>query len=171
MKMNQIIFVVESNDNVKSDDRYIKRIIECNYDISDNLTKINFVHMDGKSKFNNKKVKDKIKAFAKYNKNNNNYIIYCFDTDRIDIDANEMKVFKDEEEFCKMNSYYFVWFNLDVEDVVLGHQVYRKDKEKESICFYKEKIFISRDRLTCNDYNLRGKSNICLILDQMLEKK
>lgn len=47
--MKQVIFVVESGNNA-IDDRYISKLLENRYNISDNDTKIKFIHMCGKAK-------------------------------------------------------------------------------------------------------------------------
>lgn len=46
--MKQLIFVVETTKTIQSDDRYIRKLINFRYDISNNETKIQFVHMEGK---------------------------------------------------------------------------------------------------------------------------
>ena len=54
--MKQLIFVVETNKDVKSDEIYIKSILNHHYDLMNNNTvRVQFVYMDGKTKYQNKK--------------------------------------------------------------------------------------------------------------------
>lgn len=48
--MRQLIFVVETDNVAKSDDRYIKRLIVERYELKSNEYKLQFVHMAGNSK-------------------------------------------------------------------------------------------------------------------------
>ena len=57
----QLIFVVETNDKTKSDDVYISELIKSRYDLSSNEYVYNFVHMNGKTKYDSSPVKTGIK--------------------------------------------------------------------------------------------------------------
>ena len=61
--MKQLIFVVETNKKILSDDRYINRLIKDRYDLSSNEIKIQFVHMNTKTRYNHKSVLNDIKSF------------------------------------------------------------------------------------------------------------
>ena len=86
MANKQIIFVVETNDKKQTDDIYIKKFINAYYDLSDNRTTFKFVHMGGKANYKNRSVTSKINKYINENEKGVNIIIYCFDTDRIDVD-------------------------------------------------------------------------------------
>lgn len=167
--MKQLIFVVETTKNNQSDDRYIRKLINLRYDISNNETKIQFIHMEGKSKYNDKSVVFKINKLKKSNKGGENYIIYCFDTDQIDCNQDDIEKFSNEKEFCKSNNYLLVWFNYDIEFVLLGKNVESNKKKQESIKFFNNKeVNISTKKLQSNNENLKGYSNIFLVLDDLL---
>ena len=110
MANKQIIFVVETNDKRRTDDIYIKNLINYYYDLSDNDITYKFVHMGGKGNFKNKGVATKINNYKKENLKGQNIIVYCFDTDRIDKDFESVTFLEDAQKFCKVNGYEFVWF-------------------------------------------------------------
>lgn len=106
------------------------------------------------------------------NKDGSNFVIYCFDTDRLDINSVDKKDFENQLSFCQEKNYYLIWFNYDIEYVLLGKTIEKNKKKQESINFYKsKKIQIKEENLLKCDYNLNGCSNIYLVLDNILRKK
>lgn len=167
--MKQLIFVVETTKTIQSDDRYIRKLINFRYDIGNNETKIQFVHMEGKSKYNDKSVIFKINKLKNTNKGGENYIIYCFDTDQIDCNQDDITMFNNEKDYCKKNNYLLIWFNSDIEFVLLGKSVESNEKKQESIRFFnKKEINVSTLKLQKDNENFKGHSNIFLILDNLL---
>ena len=63
MANKQFIFVVDTNDKRRTDDIYIKKLINYYYDLSDNDITYKFVHMGGKGNFKNKGVATKINNY------------------------------------------------------------------------------------------------------------
>ncbi|MGV2392986.1 UNVERIFIED_CONTAM: hypothetical protein O8I53_08480 [Campylobacter lari] len=106
--MKQIIIVTETNDKAKIDSSYIDALIKLRYNIGNNETKLQYRYMDGKYKYNNKKLITDINKLINNNKKYENYVIYCFDTDRIDINHDEKIMFEKVEKFCLENNYYFI---------------------------------------------------------------
>lgn len=171
--MKQLIFVVETNKVVKTDEIYIKSILNSYYDLKkNNNVKVQFVYMNGKTKYQNKKVIREINHFVTENKNGDNIVIYCFDTDRIDNDADEKKFFDSAMNYCKMKNYELIWFCYTIENVFLGRIVKDKEKRKESITYAKKEIdfdetFINNLSATTQT---ECKSNILSILNKYLSK-
>ena len=168
--VKQIIFVVETNEKNRSDTRYIIKLWNQLYGINNNDLKRQFVYMDGKSKYNKNNVKSKIKSFISENKDGENNVVYCFDTDRIDtsnIDLNNVIAFK---KYCDDNNYNFVWFCYDIEMVFIGRSVPDSEKEKESKKFTKLESLIDVNKLKngnkIEDMH-KGKSNIYSVLNMI----
>ena len=169
--MKQLIFVVETNKDTKSDDRYINKLIKERYDFSSNEIKPTFVHMDGKGKYNKPSV---ISQINKYKKecDGENIILYCFDTDNISANQEDRNKFNEEKNYCHQNGYYLIWFNVDIEYVLLGKIVESNKKKQESIRFYNNKnVPIPNKKLHCDNEDLKGYSNIIKILDDILPLK
>lgn len=170
--MKQLIFVVETNHKNQSDDRYIKRLITKRYDLSSNEIKMQFAHMCGKTNYNKPSVITQINKYLRENKDGENRIIYCFDTDRIDCEQEDVKKFKEEKTYCKNNGYDLIWFDYNIEYVLLGRNVESNKKKEESIKFYNEpKKVIPEKKLFCKNEEQKGYSNIYLVLDKLLPKK
>ena len=63
--MKQLIFVVETDNVAKSDDRYIKRLIIERYELKSNEYKLQFVHMAGKDKYERTSIISEINKLKK----------------------------------------------------------------------------------------------------------
>lgn len=169
--MKQIIFVVETNASNQSDDRYIKKLIINRYNLINNDVKLQFIHMNGKFNYSNKSVLTQINKLIKYNINNENFVIYCFDTDKINTNFVDLKKFNEEKLYCNNKNFKFIWFNCDIEYVLLNKSVESSKKKKESIKFFNnEKSVIPIKNLFCSNEQLKGYSNFYLILDEILNK-
>ena len=77
----QVIFCTET-DNSQIDDSYVKKLLEVYFDFGTSL-KRSFVHMKGKTKYNDKSVIaqiDKKKTdYSKNNKEGKNFVVYVVD--------------------------------------------------------------------------------------------
>lgn len=172
--MRQLIFAVETNKKVKSDEVYIRSLLNDYYDLSrNNDVKVQFVYMDGKSKYDDNKVVREINKYIYENVDGENVIIYCFDTDRIDKDANEINNFHKASKYCRDNKYELIWFCKDIENVFIGKIVRKSEKKQESIRYSKknrvyDKQFIAR---LSSKTQTEHKSNILLVLNKYLTKK
>ena len=176
MANKQIIFVVETNDKKKVDDIYINKFIRSYYDLSSNDVTIKFVHMCGKANYKNKTVVTKINKFRNQNINGENIVIYCFDTDRIDKENDDIKFLKEVEEYCKNNLYELIWFCYEIENVFLGRTVSDENKVVEAIKYlgkevsYDDKI-IKNLSIDKNEKKTNNKSNMVLVLNKYFKKK
>ncbi len=173
MGVIQVIFVVETSKNKKTDDRYIDKLVKAVYDSSSNDIKFQYVHMGGKTKYNKENVQKDINSFIKQNKDGINHVLYCFDTDRIDNNPEEVKKLQIYENYCKENGYHFVWFCSDIETVFLGRSVPDSEKETESKKFGKKdfeltKSMVKRMSEKNNDNKTKKNSNILFVLNSIL---
>ena len=173
MSVLQIIFVVETNKQTASDDRYIKKLIDLRYSLNNEI-QICYVHMDGKDKYNKKGVISEINKHCRNNKNGVNHVIYCFDTDNMRASPAEKNNFKHKKDYCKDNLYDLIWFNTTIEFVILNKEISDKQKKDESIRFQKlNKVIINISKL-CHEnelYEHQGYSNFYSVLDNYLPKK
>lgn len=173
MSVKQIIFVVETNKQNSSDDRYIKKLIDLRYSLN-NDTKIRYVHMDGKEKYRQGRVINEIDKHRKNNKNGENHVIYCFDTDNMRASPEEKNSFMHKKDYCYKNLYDLIWFNTTIEFVILNKDVHDKNKKDESIKFLKsDDIKVDTIKLSCDSesYERQGYSNFYQVLDKYLLRK
>ena len=167
----QLIFVVETNDKTKSDDVYISELIKSRYDLSSNEYVYNFVHMNGKTKYDSSPVKTGIKKLCSLNKFGDNVIIFCFDTDRIDIKAEDTNFMNKVEQYCIDNSYKYVWFCYDIECVFLGNSIQDAQKKSESLKYIKNNKKNYNQALLKSNTKSEHHSNILCVLDDLLPIK
>lgn len=169
MSVIQMIFIVETNEKTKSDNRYIRKLLDKIYDKTSNEIQFQFIEMGTKYLYNSKKVITKRNSLVKANADGENYIIYCFDTDRIDNNPVHIRELKEREEFCKRNNYKFVWSCYDIENVFLGYSVSDQDKERESMKFFRKDFDLTqklKDRLSSNS-KTNTHSNILTVLTEI----
>ena len=162
--MKQLIFAVESDSRAKTDDRYIYKLVLYQYDLSDKDTKIQFVHMGGKNKFDDKSTRKQIK-----NRSGKNVVLYCFDTDKIDHNQTDIKTFKAEKDHCHMTNSELIWFNYDIEYVLLGKHIDSNINLNESIKLLgKNMVRINISNLKCENENCCGKATFISFLTSIL---
>lgn len=131
----QLIFVVETNKECKSDWIYIKETIDRFYYCGGAQIKLSTVYMNGKNKYLTKE-KEINSLISQYNgaaTNNITKVIYCFDCDDYDSNPVDKEFLKKTQEFCKANSYEHIWFCKDIERVYLGEKVedgIRREKQQ-----------------------------------------
>ena len=168
-----IIFVVESEKRNQSDNRYIGKLLEKRYDFSQNDVTIRYVNMGGKCNYKKSSVISQIKKIVNIDRKIENHVIYCFDTDKIDSNYDEKTRFEEELEYCSTNNYSLIWFNYNIEYVLLGCDVEKNKKNNEAIKFLKNNKSnnIDEKKLLENNYNKKGYSNFYAVLDKLLTKK
>lgn len=176
MANKQIIFVVETNEKKKTDDIYINKFIRSYYDLSNNDITIKFVHMCGKTNYKNKTVVTKINKLINQNSKGENIVIYCFDTDRIDKEIDDLKFLKEVEEYCKNNLYDLIWFCYEIENVFLGKTISDENKVVEAVKYQRKEVsyddkLIKNLSIDKNEKKTNNKSNIVLVLNKHLKKK
>ena len=81
--------------------------------------------------------------------------------------------FEEELEYCSTNNYSLIWFNYNIEYVLLGCDVEKNKKKNEAIKFLKNNKSnnIDEKKLLENNYNKKGYSNFYAVLDKLLTKK
>ena len=131
-----IIFVVESEKRNQSDNRYIGKLLEKRYDFSQNDVTIRYVNMGGKCNYKKSSVISQIKKIVNIDRKIENHVIYCFDTDKIDSNYDEKTRFEEELKYCVNNNYSLIWFNYNIEYVLLGCDVEKNKKKNLQICSY-----------------------------------
>lgn len=170
----QLVFVVETNSKCKSDWIYIKETIEQFYLYEPTQTKFSPVYMDGKGKYKKKErdIKSLISQFEHSNKENQTYVIFCFDCDDYDVNQADSEFLKNAKEYCDKNGYDFVWFCKDIEQVYLNRKVTDKEKKDVSVSFKEKKLIVNVDsgKLSGNAYR-NNTSNIMRVLDRYLRRK
>lgn len=170
----QLIFVVETNKDCKSDWIYIKDTIEHFYEYDVAHVKLTPVYMDGKGKYK-KKDKEIVKWISQYaaaNSENESRVIYCFDCDDYDSKPEDDRFLKDAREYCTTKGYDFVWFCKDIERVYIGKKVEDGDKKKEAATFKAKKLIegVDKKKLSCVNYRANA-SNIMNVMDTYLKRK
>lgn len=166
--VKQVVFVVETKEKAKTDTRYIIRLWDQIYGVDNNDIKRQFVYMEGKDKYNKDNIRSKINSYIRENRDGENHIVYCFDTDKIDSVAEDLEKTKTYKKYCIDNGYKFVWFCYDIEMVFIGRSVPDSEKEEESKKFYKSKDTIDVRKLQNGDDiedMHQKKSNICSVLN------
>ena len=170
----QLIFVVETNKRVNSDWIYIKDTIERFYEYSRTQLKLTPVYMDGRGKYKKKEkeIKGLISQYRSTSKANETKVIYCFDCDDYNKNAEDHRFLKEVQQYCKEMNYDYVWFCRDVEEVYLGERIPDHLKKEKAALFKSKKQIqhIDKRRLEAEDYNV-GRSNLMKVLDLYLTQK
>ena len=168
----QLIFVIETNKETKSDWIYIKDTIEHFYTYERTQVKMSPVYMDGKGKYRyrEKQVRRLISQYHDMAVNNRSKVLYCFDCDDYDSDPNDLKFLTDARKYCDNNGFEFVWFCKDIERVYIGKKVEDSRKKIEANTFRAKKLINNVDAkmLAVTAYR-NNTSNIMNVLDQNQE--
>lgn len=169
----QVIFCTET-DNSQIDDSYVKKLLEVYFDFGTSL-KRSFVHMKGKTKYNDKSVIaqiDKKKTdYSKNNKEGKNFVIYVVDADDYLIKYEDQNRLIEIQEYCKEKGYYLVWFCRTIEEVLIGFKVEDNKKLKYAMKFAREanEATIKENDLKCNKI-CNKKSNFLEVLEEIIRQ-
>ena len=170
----QLIFVVETNKNCKSDWIYIKDTIECFYQYNQAQVKFSPVYMAGKGNYKNKEkeINGLISQYAAGNKTNESKVMFCFDCDDYDTKPEDADFLVNAKRYCVSKRYDFIWFCKDVERVYLGKKVDDSQKKKEAAMFKAKKLIgtVDEGKLTIDNYR-SNSSNIMNIVGKYLSRK
>ena len=170
----QLIFVVETNKNCKSDWIYIKETIERFYQYDQVQIKFSPVYMDGKGKYKNKekKVSSLISQYKAASKHNQSQVIFCFDCDEYTSKPEDADFLANARRYCNEKGYDFVWFCKDIEQVYLGKKVDDSRNKQEATTFKEKGLIASVDerKLHTHEYR-RNTSNIMNVIDKYLSRK
>ena len=120
----QILFVVETNSYVRSDNAYIVWLLKKSFskyiipDIADELfIQYDFIYMDGKCNYSKRSIKTDIKfKTTLFSQLGNTYVVFCIDVDTISRD--DKQLVDNILTFTKANNYHLILFYREIEDVV-----------------------------------------------------
>lgn len=164
-----VLICVETNKKSKTDVFYINKALKFLYK-KEPRTKIDYVYMDGKHKYNNKNtiasIEEKSSQFFE------KHIVYCIDTDDIFVDSKHINLNDEIEQYCNKNNYELVWFCRNIEEVFLHRIVIDKNKVLEAKRFGAISE-ISPSVINSLKANIKSKtkSNFKCIFDKYLEIK
>ena len=172
----QLIICVESDAQSKSDFMYIRSLLNAHYIIDPSSIKLSPVYMGGRGNYASKKTKTRIADYTKkYNgaaRDNRTVVIYCFDCDNYDKQIEDKDFLEAAKQFCDDHGYSFIWFCRDIEDVFWNKHVPEHQKKVEAAKFATGKHVRSIKLENLRKKTYRNQcSNICLVLDGMLENK
>lgn len=159
------IFLVETNSESKSDERYIRSLLDFRYNYLGQ--KLKFIYMDGKTKYNTKESEIK-KWQKKYGYSSKVFI--CIDLDNNIRNPNNSVLNESIIDYCAKKEYEFIWFNEDIEEVFLGKSVSDSQKTNESKKFYESDRInsVKIDNLKKITFVSKKTSNIVSVLDKHL---
>ena len=167
----QLIFCVETNKKTKSDWYYLNSVIQQFYCIDSNV-KLSVVYMDGKNKYKQRSVIGEIDKCCKMYRGNQTYVVYCFDTDDVLNSQKTLSFMKEVEDYCLRSVFDFVWFNRDIEKVLLGKSVSNSEKAACAIDFVRKKSYVDLDTKVLEKENMFNEgSNLFIVLDKYLNRK
>ena len=123
VKEIQILFVVETNNVVKSDSAYIVWLLKKSFDDyivpgrSDELfIHYDFVFMDGRQNYKKRSVKNDIKSKTALFYKKKTHVVYCVDVDSQTI--GDLQEIGEIRRYCEENGYHLVISYREIEDVV-----------------------------------------------------
>lgn len=169
--LKQVIFCTET-DSLQIDDSYVKRLLEVYFDLKTSL-KITFIHMKGKTKYNDNgvinQIEKKKKIYIQNNKLGKNYVVNVVDTDDYFIKFEDQQRFNDIQNFCDKNGYFLVWFCRTIEEVLIEKKVEDNKKLKFAMQFVRNanKETINEASLK-SDKIIRNKSNFLNVLQNII---
>lgn len=167
----QMILCLETNSRANTDYIYIKEAMDFLYRKS-NQIKISPVYMDGKTKYQSKRVLGEIRNKTKAFIAGETKVIYCIDTDEFEKNTEHANAFRDIQKFCEANGYDLIWFCHDVEEVFQGRQIPDSLKVKEAGAYRRKREIEKLPVEKLSEETRRSHtSNLLCILDKYLERK
>lgn len=167
-----LILVMETSAPGKSDDIYIRSVLDHYYDLKG--VTIARVFLDGKRNYSSKKVLSQIRSYqAMYRSQKmNSQVIYFIDTDSVSKVYDKGSFFSNVSAFCASNFYELVWFCKDVENVFLhkepGTVVNKLNAAKE---FVRTNAIVDISQSSIKRQSIEPESsNILGILDKYLKR-
>ena len=170
----QLILVVETSKEEKSDTIYINDVLKKFFDLSD--INVQWEYLGGKTNYNNKKIENKIKNLTKMFKSNvsgKTTTIYFIDTDSTETEYKRGSFFYNLQEYVKERGYELVWFCKNIENVFLHKDPNYIDNKTEAAM-----QFVYDNRIDSIDKNALSKvaielncSNILVVLSKHIPNK
>ena len=176
----QVVFVVETNPFVRSDNAYIVWLLKKSFEqyivpekCSELLILYDFVYMDGKQNYCKRNVKNDIKDKKDSFPNGNTYIVYCIDIDTKGKD--DLLLIKDIFEFTKTNGYFLIVSYKEIEDVVKAPSGNSKhERVKRFLNNYPKKESVD-ERCLLIPFDVIagqiGKTNFNLVINEIIAKE
>lgn len=170
----QILLVVETSDEDKSDTIYINEVLKTYFDTK--FINLRYIYLKGKTNYNKKNIlsyiNNQTNVFRKVAKGKT-VVIYFIDTDSTNKEYKKGSIFSNISEFVKQKSFELVWFCKNSENVFLNKEPSQIDNKTKVA-----KVFSSSGKI--NDINVSNLdrneielncSNIYGILSKYLMKK
>ena len=177
----QLIFLVETSENDKADNIYIRSVIDKYFlflnDCYDGEINTITYCLKGKQHYKDKKtldfIRNKTKMFSSYNEGAVTVAIFFIDTDSTDAEYKKGSFFSNVKDFCEEHNFELVWFCKNVENVFLSKEADQiENKTNEAKLFaIKEGINNIRKNNLSKDKIELGCSNIILVLSKYLKQK
>lgn len=177
----QLIFVVETSSDDKTDNIYLRTVLDYFFtSISKEYgckTNIKTIFLNGKQHYKDKKILNNIanqtRMFASYNEGAITKTIYIMDTDSTNKIYEVGSYFHNVQKFCSDHGFELVWFCKNAENVFLGKEVDQIDNKTEAA-----KSFAKNDGIKKLDINNLSKSsieykcsNILVVIGKYLKEK
>ena len=125
-----VVLCVESNGRSKTDYMYINATIKRFYK-DDKKIVYRPIFLESKSNYNDRsKVKEINKRVKDFPGQAN--VIYFVDVDDAGISSETKKLNEEIRDYCKKNSYDYMFFVEDIEDVYWGSKISSSDKVKKA---------------------------------------
>ena len=170
--MKHVILCVETNKKAKTDVVYIDAVIKQLYCI-DSEIKLQYEYFSGKGGYKDTTVIENIeKDINALKERSLSQVVYFIDSDKYDSNPEDQQLNTDIENFCRKNGYKFVWFCRDIEEVFLHKTVGDSKKKAEVLKFKKgNNLGKATEETLSSRVMARKKSNMLLVLDQVLNRK
>ena len=170
----QLLLVVETSEEDKSDAIYINEVLKKYFDTS--KTNIHWITLCGKTNYKDKKILSKIKNLTKMFgtfTGGSTETIYFIDTDSTEEKYRQGSFFYNLCEFIKENNFNLVWFCKNAENVFLKVEPNEKMNKTDAA-----KEFSVLNKIDEIDVKMLSKanielncSNIILIMSKYLKRK
>ena len=165
--MKLLLFCVESNKQEQIDWLYIESMIKHMFVMDNNIVR-RPVFMNSRTRYNSVKVQKEISRYQSTSYESVS-VIYCVDTDKYEIDANQKREFENILKYCADNDYDLVWFCHDIEEVFIGHSVSDSEKKACATRFVAKEEYriVDKNMLMKKTYS-KGFSNFITVVSKYL---
>lgn len=177
----QLIFVVETSSDDKTDNIYLRTVLNHFFTTKSKEygceVNTQTIFLNGKQHYKDKKVLSNIanqtRMFASYNDNAITKTIFIIDTDSTNKAYEVGSFFYNVQQFCLEHDFELVWFCKNAENVFLGKEVDQIENKTEAA-----KSFAKNNEIEKLDINCLSKSeieykcsNILSIIGKYLKEK
>ena len=170
-----MVFVLECNDDDKSDAIYLRHVLNSFYElktVSNSPVSTKTLFMNGKRNYKSlrSRIANEKKMFAA--SGSQTVVIYIVDLDSDEPQLKKSSLNSDIKAFCESNEYEFVWMCKNVENVFLHKEPTSLDNKTEAA-----KTFVRTGIPAMHLHDLsaheikKNCSNLALVLDKYLIRK